>query len=81
MLIILTFFFADHRCHPCEIIQENLNDMQFDIQANSRYCHIMDLYFQEIILKKKFIVTNYIKSICYFKFESMNNNSSLKNPI
>lgn len=39
---------AERGCRSCEVTQENLSNLHFDIQANGRYCHITNLQFQEI---------------------------------
>ncbi|CAG8770517.1 4828_t:CDS:2, partial [Funneliformis caledonium] len=39
---------ANCECRSCEITQEMLNNLYFDIQANGRYYHIADFHFQEI---------------------------------
>src|ERR1051325_6514011 len=39
---------ANRECRSCEVTQEKLNDLRFDIQVNGRYCHITDLQFQKI---------------------------------
>ncbi|PKY26618.1 hypothetical protein RhiirB3_389688 [Rhizophagus irregularis] len=39
---------ADRGCRSCEITQEKIGDINFDIYMNCRYCHITDLQYQEI---------------------------------
>ena len=39
---------ADHGCRSCEVSQDDLSNLNFDIRINGRYCHITDQQFQMI---------------------------------